>query len=66
VQVKVNGPRCVAEVVSVFGLFAVMAPPKEEPEPARVKPKKKRRKHAPRLPPSPAENVVPFRAANEN
>jgi hypothetical protein len=55
----------VSEVVSALGLFAVMAPP-NRPEPARVKVKRRRRKPAPRLPPSAAENVIPFRAANEN
>ena len=53
----------VAEVVSAFGLFAVMAPP-NRPEPERVKVQKKRRRRAPR-PPSPAENVLPFKAANQ-
>lgn len=55
----------VAEVVSAFGLFAVMAPPKG-PEPERVKVAKKRRKRAPRSPPPPAENVIAFKAANDH
>ena len=54
----------VAEVVSAFGLFAVMPPPEKQSAPARVK-AKKRRKPAPK--PEPSAQIIPFDcAANEN